>query len=171
MTPSPLLVILTGLPYSGKTTLAQALGQWGAAVVELDRINRERGFRIEDGVPVAEWPETTRRAEALIESQVQEGRKVVVLSWVNPTERDRRRWRDFASARGLRHELVYLAADQQLLDTRRSAAATPGRHVLSDDVLQRVHRRFQPPPAGTARILEASWTPQRQLETLTAEWC
>jgi predicted kinase len=63
---TPLLIILTGLPYSGKTTLAQALEQSGAAVVELDHINRERGFRIEDGVPMAEWPETIRQAEARI---------------------------------------------------------------------------------------------------------
>jgi tRNA uridine 5-carbamoylmethylation protein Kti12 len=170
MTPSTLLVILTGLPYSGKTTLAQALEQWGAAVVELDSINRERGFRIEDGVPVAEWPETVRRAEALIESHAQDGTKVVVLSWVNPTERDRQRWRDFASERGLRHEVVYLAADQQLLDTRRTTAvATPTRHPLSDDVLRRVHRRFQPPPA-TTRTINANWTIEQQLAAVTAGW-
>ncbi|MFG1908721.1 hypothetical protein [Kribbella sp. NPDC048928] len=57
----PLLIVLTGLPYSGKTTLARALEQQGAAVVELDHINRERGFRIEDGVhPLLD----TRRATA-----------------------------------------------------------------------------------------------------------
>jgi tRNA uridine 5-carbamoylmethylation protein Kti12 len=160
-----LLIILTGLPYSGKTTLARALEQSGAAVVELDHINRERGFRIEDGVPMAEWPETIRQAEARI---AESGAEVVVLSWVNPTERDRQRWRDFASAQGMRHEVVYLAADQDLLDSRRSeAVAAPDRHTLSDDVLQRVHRRFQPPPEDIARTVKASWNTQKQLDVVT----
>ncbi|MFI5690265.1 AAA family ATPase [Kribbella sp. NPDC051586] len=161
-----LLVVLTGLPYSGKTTLARALERNGATVVELDHINRERGFRIEDGVPMAEWPETIRQAEARIEESSAD---VVVLSWVNPSERDRRRWRDFASARGMRHQVVYLAADQELLDTRRSVAvAAPDRHMLSDEVLQRVQRRFQPPAEDSALVVEAGWSTQKQLEVVTA---
>ncbi|WP_329003220.1 AAA family ATPase [Kribbella sp. NBC_00709] len=161
-----MLLVLTGLPYCGKTTLARALEQEGVTVVELDHINRERGFRIEDGVPMAEWPETIRQAEVRIEESDAE---VVVLSWVNPTERDRQHWRDFASARGMRHQVVYLAADQSLLDTRRSAAvATPDRHVLSDEVLQRVQRRFQPPGEGGALMVEAGWSTQKQVEVVTA---
>ncbi|HZX04990.1 AAA family ATPase [Kribbella sp.] len=162
-----LLLILTGLPYSGKTTLARALETRGAAIVELDHINRERGFRIEDGVPVAEWPETIRQAEVLIEEHVKSGREVVVLSWVNPTHRDRQRWQDFASARGLRHEVVYVAAEQSLLTTRRTVGG-PDRHDLSDDVIQRVQRRFQPPTEATT--VQASWTTQRQLDAVTAGW-
>ncbi|RZU19337.1 AAA domain-containing protein [Kribbella rubisoli] len=164
MTDGPLLIVLTGLPYCGKTTLARALEQEGATVVELDHINRERGFRIEDGVPMAEWPETIRQAEVRI---AQSGAEVVVLSWVNPSERDRQRWRDFASARGMRHLVVYLAADQELLDARRSAAvAAPDRHMLSDKVLQRVQRRFQPPT--DALVLDATWSTRKQAELVTA---
>ncbi|WP_134123775.1 hypothetical protein [Kribbella kalugense] len=107
-----MLIILTGLPYCGKTTLARALEQTGAAVVELDHINRERGFRIEDGVPMTEWPETIRQAEARIE-----------------------------------------ASD---------------RHILSDEVLQRVRRRFQPPPEDSALIVDAVWSTQKQLDVVTA---
>lgn len=163
---TPLLIVLTGLPYCGKTTLARALEQEGAAVVELDHINRERGFRIEDGVPMAEWPETIRQAEVRI---AESGADVFVLSWVNPTERDRQRWRDFASAHGMRHQVVYLAADQELLDTRRSVAvAAPDRHILSDEVLQRVQRRFQPPTEGSALVVEAAWSIQKQVEVVTA---
>jgi tRNA uridine 5-carbamoylmethylation protein Kti12 len=163
---TPLLIVLTGLPYCGKTTLARALEQEGATVVELDHINRERGFRIEDGVPMAEWAETIRQAEVRIAGS---GADVVVLSWVNPSERDRQRWRDFAAARGMRHQVVYLAADQELLDTRRSVAvAAPDRHILSDEVLQRVQRRFQPPAEGSALIVEAGWSTQKQVEVVTA---
>ena len=166
MTDSPLLIVLTGLPYCGKTTLGRGLEGVGADVVELDRINRARGFRIEDGVPVAEWGETIRRAEVRI---AESSAEVVVLSWVNPTERDRQRWRDFAGARGMRCQVVYLAADQELLDSRRgSAVAGPDRHVLSDEVLQRVQRRFQPPAEGSAVVLEASWSVEKQLEVVTA---
>ncbi|MFD3403231.1 AAA family ATPase [Kribbella sp. NPDC058693] len=160
------LLILTGLPYCGKTTLARALEQDGAAVVELDHINRERGFRIEDGVPMAEWPETIRQAGVRV---AESGADVVVLSWVNPSERDRQRWRDFAVAQGMRHLTVYLLADQELLDERRSAAvAGPDRHVLSDEVLQRVQRRFQVPVDGSALVVEASWSTQKQVKVVTA---
>jgi tRNA uridine 5-carbamoylmethylation protein Kti12 len=163
---TPVLIILTGLPYCGKTMLGRALEREGAAVVELDHINRERGFRIEDGVPMAEWPETIRQAEVRI---AQSDAEVVVLSWVNPTERDRQRWRDFAVARGMRHQVVYLAADQELLDARRSAAvAAPDRHILSDEVLQRVQRRFQPPPEDSALLVDATWSTQKQVEFVTA---
>jgi predicted kinase len=166
----PLLIVLTGLPYSGKTTLARALEQQGAAVVELDHINRERGFRIEDGVPMAEWPETIRQAEAAIDARVQDGAQVVVLSWVNPTDRDRQRWQDFATGRGMRHNLIYLEADHALLDTRRATAATtPDRHILSPDVLHRVQRRFQPPTTPTHTI-NANWPTNQQLQAATTNW-
>lgn len=87
-----------------------------------------------------------------------------------PTDRDRQRWQDFATGRGMQHELVYLAADQSLLDTRRAtAAATPDRHVLSTDVLQRVQRRFQPPAIATHTI-NANWPTPQQLQTTTTNW-
>jgi tRNA uridine 5-carbamoylmethylation protein Kti12 len=163
---TPVLIILTGLPYCGKTMLGRALEREGAAVVELDHINRERGFRIEDGVPMAEWPETIRQAEVRI---AESDAELVVLSWVNPTERDRQRWRDFAAARGMRHQVVYLAADQELLDARRSAAvAAPDRHILSDEVLQRVQRRFQPPAEDSTLLVDATWSTQKQVEFVTA---
>ncbi|MGZ0151116.1 AAA family ATPase [Kribbella sp. WER1] len=158
-----LLLILTGLPYSGKTTLARALEQKGAAVVELDHINRERGFRIEDGVPFAEWPETIRQAEARIGQHLVDGVALVVLSWVNPTNRDRERWQAFASAQGMEHHLVYLAADEPLLTSRR-ATADSERHKLADDVIQRVKRRFQAPTDATT--VQASWPIEQQVDAV-----
>lgn len=162
-----LLLILTGLPYSGKTTLGRALEERGAAVVELDHINRERGFRIEDGVPMAEWPETIRQAETRINQHLTDGFEVVVLSWVNPTNHDRQRWQSFAAAQGIDHQVVYVAADDVLLASRRTIPA-PDRHKLSDAVIQRVHRRFQPPTGATT--VHASWPIQQQVDVVTAGW-
>lgn len=165
--PETLLIILCGLPYSGKTTLGRALEESGAVVVELDHINRARGFEIENGVPMSEWPETVRQAEAMIDDALLKQRRLLVLSWVNPARQDRLHWQEFAASRGMRSEVVYIAADLEVLDARASlVVASPDRHVITDALSQRVRRRFQAPTSDEATVLDASWAVERQVAAL-----
>lgn len=58
---APLLVVMCGRSFSGKSTLALA-DRLGAQRVSLDAINEERGLRGGADIPVSEWMRTNDEA-------------------------------------------------------------------------------------------------------------
>jgi shikimate kinase len=74
-----MLILMCGLSFSGKSTLAGQLGrEFSAMVFSLDSINEERGLDGGQGIPVEGWVETNRLAEERCNAQLQAGRNVII---------------------------------------------------------------------------------------------
>ncbi|MFY3386800.1 AAA family ATPase [Paracidovorax sp. MALMAid1276] len=93
-----MLIVFSGLPGTGKTTLAQALAAArGAAYLRIDAI--EQALCTVGGGRAPAGPEGYRVAYALAESNLRLG-LAVVADCVNPLEVTRAAWRDVARRAG-----------------------------------------------------------------------
>jgi predicted kinase len=91
-----MLILMCGLSFSGKSTLAGQLGrEFSAMVFSLDSINEERGLYGGQGIPVEGWVETNRLAEERCNAQLQAGRNVIIDDTGSPRF-IRNRWHDVA---------------------------------------------------------------------------
>jgi predicted kinase len=103
------LFAMCGLSFSGKTTLARAIGAAvGAEYVSLDDINEERGLHGGEGIPGEEWNKTSLIAVERLESLLAAGHDVVLddtlsFRWL------RDRYRAAAERQGARFILIYVA--------------------------------------------------------------
>lgn len=92
------LILLSGLPGTGKTTLAQRLAdRLGALHVESDAVRRQ--LFPQPAYTPAEHGAVFARAEALVADGLAEGR-VVIVDATNLTVRDRRRFARLAERAG-----------------------------------------------------------------------
>jgi predicted kinase len=142
------LILMCGLSFSGKSTLAQLLAhELGAVVVSLDGINEERGLFGGQGIPEEEWVRTHRIGDTRASDHLRSGTDVIVDDTGSPRfVRDH--WRDIASREGARFSLVWVQIDSALRQDRlRATRATHDRHDVTDEVLAEHVADFQPPSA------------------------
>jgi len=82
----PTHYLLVGLPYSGKSTLAQELVKLGNFVhVNIDQLKWDRGYTEvgDDDVPDRVWNEIFAEADDLLVSHLQAGRNVAnEYAWI-----------------------------------------------------------------------------------------
>jgi uncharacterized protein len=172
----PCLVLLAGLPGTGKSTLARALAEHcGFTVIRSDEVRKELAGRGgESARPAAfgtdlyspEWDERTydeclRRAEEVV---FQAGRALIDASF-----RDESRRRPFLNAArrwGVVGRMLILRADPEIvrrrLDGRRDDASDAGWTIY-----QEAARRWEEPRAPTraaAAEIDAGDSPARTLE-------
>src|SRR5262245_36222027 len=79
MSSRPTLLLLCGLSFAGKTTLARALAQQlGWRYISLDAINTERGVGL-DGrpIPVEQWEKTYAEAYQRVDQTLRDRRSVI----------------------------------------------------------------------------------------------
>ncbi|MES1170444.1 MAG: AAA family ATPase [Leifsonia sp.] len=160
---SPLLVALSGLPGSGKTTVARALAtRLGAVHVRVDVI--ETALATSDAVSLADHPELGYRvAYALASDHLRNGISVVADT-VNPVAVTREAWRRVAADAGARVLDVEVVCSNPAEHRRRveeRVTDIPGHEEPTwEDV---VRREFEPIALGpdavrvdTARGSEAA---------------
>jgi predicted kinase len=134
-----MLVVLSGLPGVGKTTIARALAdRLGAVFVRIDTIEqalRNAGARVED--------EGYRVAYAVAEDNLRLGR-IVVADCVNPWPLTRDEWRSVADRAGARTVDVEVVCSDVAEHRRRVESRAPdlAGHALPTwaEILERDYR-------------------------------
>lgn len=143
----PVLYLLCGLSFAGKSTLAAAIAEACAGVIiSLDTINEERGLGFGgDGIPVEEWERTHHRALARLDVTLGAGQSVVLddtnnLRWL------RDRFRAVADAHGVEIWIVYLDIPPAVIRQRMEQnAETNERLGVQPQIFAELVRSFEPP--------------------------
>ena len=138
--------MLSGLSFSGKSTIGQSLTKsFEASVVSLDAINEERGLQGGQGISLAEWRATHDLAHERTEKLLRAGLCVVIDDSSSPRSL-RDEWRTTASVIGARFDLVYVHADPQMIRNRvRLNREDPTRPDVIDAVINEHSAQFEPP--------------------------
>jgi predicted kinase len=156
MTTRATLILLCGLSFSGKSTLAGQLGpELKATVLSLDSINEERGLYGGQGIPVEEWVETNRLAEERCNAHLQTGRNVIIDDTGSPRF-IRDQWREIAARTHAAFALVWIQIDPELQRERLLANRLAGiRHDVTDEVLLDHVTHFESPTDEGAITINA----------------
>jgi predicted kinase len=77
--PKPLLILMCGVPFAGKTTLARAIAvQCGWQYISLDMVNTERGVGMDgQAIPLHEWEQTYAEAYRRVAAALRAGASVM----------------------------------------------------------------------------------------------
>lgn len=146
----PLLVILCGLPFAGKSTLARALEKdYGFVRVSYDELWQQEHARSGLSLP---FKALSAQADALLGATLARG-ECVVYDTLNDTLAWRNQLRALAAAHQARFVLVYLDTPPEVLaERRRQSAQTGDRHPVSSENLHRAHAKFEPPTPDEAAL-------------------
>jgi predicted kinase len=164
----PILLLMCGLPFSGKTMLATALSQrLGWQYISLDAINTERGIGLDGrAIELDEWNETYAEAYRRIGASLSMARSVI-FDDTNFSRRLRDQSRDIADRRSAVTHVVYIAVPEA--EARKRWAQnriTKERGDIRDDDFAYVARNFEPPASDEAAIACESTQPVREWVTV-----
>lgn len=164
------LVLMCGLSFSGKSTLAAGLSAaMDAELLSLDRINEERGLHGGQGIPVEEWAATNRIAHERASGLLAAGRHVVVDDTGSPRF-IRDEWRETASAAKTPFVLVWVQVSPELQRQRVLAnRADHARPDVTDAVLAEHIATFQAPEDEDPLVVDAASTGERNIVAAVVE--
>ncbi len=150
----PKLYILTGLPYSGKTTLRKALVErLHSEAVSVDEIMDAKDmWRV--GHPTQEdWDAAYTEAYRRIEAALQQG-KTVIFDCANLPYHERANARAIAEKVGVQNVLIYLnVSKEEILRRRSENAETKARGHLDDEMMDTAFKLFEEPTEEEQPIL------------------
>jgi predicted kinase len=145
----PTALLLCGLPYAGKSTLAEALIADGYFLISLDAINHERGLGLDGkSVPGSEWMETHRVALERLQAYIKAGHSVVwddtnYAAWIRDPIFEA------AVEAGAEPLVVFVDAPLEIVHRRAEEARTSRlRTICPDEDFERVVRDFERPCCG-----------------------
>lgn len=141
----PILYILCGLPYSGKTTLARELSRRsGFEIVSMDNVMDEEGL---DPITMTQtdWDRIYFRGYKTLERLLSEG-KSVVLDASNLKRGERDTARGIAERVNAEHMLIYLDVPfEESVARHLKNQKINGRAQLADVTMQRAASMFEAP--------------------------
>lgn len=145
---TPTQYLLCGIPFSGKTTLGQALhDKLGFVHINLDAIKKEKGYgdTCDDDVPDTVWTEIFREADSRMLAGLKEGKSVAhETAWVTRAWRDRAR--DIATEAGFPTKIIFLDIPKEVALSRQSANRTKQtRYDTPDTEFQDYVTEFERP--------------------------
>lgn len=153
---APALIVMCGLSFSGKSTLAAQLAvELAATVISLDAINAERDLYGGQGIPITEWAKTNRIAHERSRTLLSTGHTVIIDDTGSPRF-IRDQWRDTANAEEAAFALVWIQIDPKLQRARLLATRSAhDRHDVTDEVLREHVAGFEPPSDEGAIMIGA----------------
>lgn len=156
----PVLVLLCGKSFSGKSTHARRIGpELEAEIISLDEITEQRGLQGGQGIPVEEWVRTHELASARAQALLRSGRSVIVDDTSNRRFL-RDNWRRLAADSGAEFALVYVEVPDAVLHGRlRANRADPTRHDVTDDILAEHLADFELPQADESPVVVSGDAP------------
>jgi predicted kinase len=145
----PTAILLCGLPYSGKSSLAAALAHDGYRVISLTDINHERGLGWNgDAVPGSEWMESHHVALNRLRALIAMGQSVVwddtnYAAWIRDPIFEA------VESAGGEPVIVFVDTPVEVVRARAEAAEIQGDpERFPHDDFERVLREFERPCCG-----------------------
>jgi len=152
----PALVIMCGLPFAGKTTVARAVARrLGGRVISLDQINAARGLLGGDGIPTEEWERTHRIALDEAGALLGRGATAVIddtgcFRWL------RDRYREVARLHGRDSVVIFVQTPLEEARRRLAVNAVTGeRHGVRSEILEALAGTFEPPQPDESALVFA----------------
>ena len=137
---------MTGLPYSGKTTLTnELLKRFGFEVVSVDTImDREQMWRV--GHPIQDdWDFAYSEAYKTIKKFIKKG-KSVVFDCGNLPKQERETPRLIANELGVKSKVIYInISKDEILERRKENSVTKNRAQLDEETLNTAFKMFEEP--------------------------
>ncbi len=155
------LLVLCGLPFAGKTTLARELGQrLGFARAEIDAINAERGVWDDwCGMSPEAWDETYRESYRRLEALLRAGHSVIYDA-TNFTREQRDRPRAITARHGVPATVISLDVPEAEARRRWRHNRESGlRADVRDEDFALVATAFEPPAGDEAAVRYAPGVP------------
>ncbi len=167
----PIVYILCGLPFSGKTTLARALvDQCGLIHLDLDVMARAEGLFPESGVSEEQWARIFDNAHHRLAELLRLG-KSVVFDAVDFDRRVRDRIRAIASQVGCSTRVIYMRVPLEEIERRRQANRSSSQRpdVLESDWAEIIDE-FEVPTQDEAVILfDGTQSPEEWISRLAED--
>lgn len=152
----PVLYIVCGLPFAGKTTMSRTLaeGLENAVHVEIDQVNTERGFGIDAAlISPTEWAETYRLAYQRADEALSTGHDVV-FDATNYSRAQRDILRMNANRQGADSAVIFVDVPAEECRERwRDNRVSGARYDVRDEDFERVVDKFDPPRPDERVIL------------------
>lgn len=143
------LIIMCGLPFAGKSTLARALAaHLGAVHLETDAVNTERGLRSNGAaITTREWAATYREAYRRLEALLCAG-NTVVYDAVNYRRVQRDQLRRIARRCDVAAQVIFVSTPAKHARRRLEGNRVQVVRVdVRDEDFAEVASRFEPPTA------------------------
>lgn len=152
----PTLVLMCGLSFSGKSTLAKELeSELNGTIISLDAINAERGLYGGQGISIDEWEKTHRVAGERVTSLLQSPCDAIVDDTGTPRF-IRDRWRQLAEQEHAAFRIVWVTIDEELQRSRLVANRdSKDRHDVTDAVMAEHRAMFDAPVTENAITIDA----------------
>ena len=143
---TPELIVLCGLAFSGKSTIARRVAQeLGAELISYDAINAARGFDGGTVIADAEWEKTSLRAAEQAGEALAAGRSVVIDDTFSHRFL-RERFAKMAEAAGMPFVLLFVDTPLAVIEARIADNTLTGyRGHIAPDVFAHHRDRFQFP--------------------------
>jgi predicted kinase len=145
--PKPLLILMCGVPFAGKTTLARAIAvQCGWQYISLDMVNTERGVGMDgQAIPLHEWEQTYAEAYRRVAAALRAGASVI-YDETNFLRSQRDQLRAIAATYAVPTCVLYVATPEAEARGRwQQNRISRRRGDVRDDDFAHVVERFEPP--------------------------
>ena len=140
------LYLMCGLPFSGKTTLAQSLAaQCGFVHLDLDVLAREKSLLPEEGINDEQWGHIFHDVYQQVATLLASGQSVIVDA-VNFDKAGRNRFRTIAQQSGSFVYVIYINLPVQEIEKRRQVTkANAERPPVRDEDFVELTAEFEIP--------------------------
>lgn len=146
MSKKQILIILCGLPFSGKSTLAKFLTKHlGLTLIDLDEINSKLGIGIDKPVTENEWKKTYQISYEELEKSLEAG-KSVIYDATNFTNKQRDKLRSIAKKYYVQTKVIWVnPPKKEVIKRWQENRLNKNRKDVSDEDFAEVLDNFENP--------------------------